>query len=444
MRVDHEIEVPHKYLCRDYQEEFWRQAKAGIKRLVLVWHRRAGKEKTCWNFMIMRAMQRVGIYYYILPDSRMARRILWDGIDKAGFKTLHHVPGDLVYSMNHSEMKISLKNGSLIQMLGSFDVDSLRGPNPVGVVFSEYSEQSPKAWQVISPILRENEGWAVFNFTPKGQNHARDLFEMARHNPEWFAQLLTVEDTKAISLEEIDKERAEASMSEDMIQQEYYCSFTLGIEGSYYAKYIRDVRVEERIGKVPHSRTVKVHTAWDIGYSDSTSIIFFQFVANEIHIIDFYEASGEGLPHYAHLLQSKPYVYGEHYVPHDADAHSAATGLSFKSAGADLGLKFTVLPTLRTRVEDGIECLRGIFPRIWFNEKTTRHLVKCLENYRKEFDEAHNCYKSKPLHDWTSHAADAMRYMAIATKLFIDRSSGEIDDNKDDEMRDKWQKRFGT
>ena len=437
------LPIPFNYRARPYQIEFWSAMASGIKRAVLVWHRRAGKEKTCFNYMIKEAVKRVGIYYYIFPDSKMARRILWDGIDKEGFKTLKHIPEELVLNMNNTEMKIVLRNGSIILVLGSHDVDSLRGPNPIGVVFSEYAEQHPQAWQIVSPILRENGGWAIWNFTPKGHNHAKDLLDLAvAHKDTWFSQVLTINDTNVITKEDIEKERAESMMSEDMIQQEYYCSFTLGIEGSYYAKYIKEAKDEGRVTNVPWDRQALVNTVWDIGYGDSTAIIFYQLVGKEIHIIDYYENHGEGLPHYKKILADKPYNYEEHFAPHDIESHAFSSGLSAKEVGAKLGISFITLPTLKLRIEDGIEALRGVFPRIWIDSKKCAPLVKALENYRKEFDDKNNVYKSRPLHDWCSHAADSARYMAIAVRMFADKSYRGIDDKQSEEWFRKFNPRF--
>lgn len=436
-----QITVPHNYKCRPYQEPFF-QAMRTKKRAVLCWHRRAGKDKACWNYLISKAVQKVGIYYYIFPDNRMAKRILWDGIDKDGFKTLEHIPEKLMTAKNNTEMKISLRNGSLIMVLGSLDVNSLRGPNPIGVVFSEYSEQSPMAWQVISPILRENGGWAVVNYTPKGNNHAKSLHDMAKYNDDWFEELLTVEDTGAISLDEINKERAEGIMSEDMIQQEYYCSYTLGIEGSYYAKYVHAARGDNRIGKVPHDKSTEVYTAWDIGYGDSTAIVFYQLIGNSIQVIDFYENHGEGLPHYASILRSKPYLYADHFAPHDIEAHDFSMGLSAKEVGSDLGIRFHTLPTLKVGLEAGIEAVRSIFPRIYIDEKKCGHLIKCLDNYRKEFDEHNNVYKLRPVHNWASHACDSFRYMAIAVKSRIDGTKSMVDDAQAERWFKEYNPRF--
>jgi hypothetical protein len=434
------IELPHEYKCRDYQELFWKEM-AKKRRAALVWHRRAGKEKTCWNYMICKACQKVGTYYYLFPHFSQGRKILWDGMDKTGKKFLNHIPPALLSGEpNATEMKIRLVNGSIIQIIGTNNVDSIVGTNPIGCVFSEYSLQNPIAWQLIRPILRENEGWAVFNFTPRGANHAKELFDMAASNPKWFAQLLTVDDTQAISKEDIEAERRDG-MSEDFIQQEFYCSFTMGIEGAYYAKYMQEARDDERIGSVAWQKTGRVYTAWDIGIGDSTSIIFFQIVGSSIHVIDYYENHGEGLPHYAEILFRKPYLYADHYGPHDIQNRHFSSGMSTLEVAGGLGLKFTVLPTLHMRIEEGIEGLRGIFPRIYVDEAKCKQLIKCLENYRKEFDDNHQVYKNRPVHDWSSHGADAMRYLAIAVKRFVDSRGGPSDSDVE-KMMDKYQPVF--
>lgn len=434
------IDLPHEYKCREYQEKFWLEM-AKKKRGVLVWHRRAGKEKTCWNYMIVKACQKVGTYYYLFPEFSQGRKILWDGMDKEGKKFLNHIPQALISGEpNATEMKIRMVNGSIIQIVGTNNVDSIVGTNPIGCVFSEYSLQNPIAWQLIRPILRENKGWAVFNFTPRGANHAKELFDMASSNPDWFAQLLTVEDTGAISPADIEAERRDG-MSEDFVQQEFYCSFTLGIEGAYYAKYMQEARDDERIGPVAWQKTTRVYTAWDIGIGDSTAIIFFQIVGNTINVIDYYENQGEGLPHYAEVLFRKPYLYADHFGPHDIQNRHFSSGMSTLEVAGGLGIKFTVLPTLHMRIEEGIEGLRGIFPRIYMDENKCKQLIKCLENYRKEFDDNHKVYKNRPVHDWASHGADAMRYLAVAVKRYVDSKGGPSDSDVE-KMMDKYQPRF--
>jgi hypothetical protein len=225
-----QITLPHNYRPREYQWSFFEAMATGIKRAVCVWHRRAGKDKTFLNFMIKEMPKRVGAYYYFLPTYRQGKQILWDGIDRDGFKYMHHFPKEIIKRKHETEMKIELTTGSIFQIIGTDNIDAIMGTNPVGCVFSEYSLQNRDAWDFISPILAENDGWAVFNFTPRGMNHGWEIYTKADENDDWFCEKLTVEDTvrpdgsRVITEETIERERARG-MSESMIRQEYYCDF---------------------------------------------------------------------------------------------------------------------------------------------------------------------------------------------------------------------------
>ena len=240
------VKVP-AFEPRDYQLDFFKAMDNGAKRAVLVWHRRAGKEIACFNYMIRQAYwHRVGTYVYFFPTSTLGRRILWDGANKDGKRFLDYIPKEIIEGQpNSNEMKVRLKNGSVIQIIGSDQIVNV-GINPVGCVFSEYSLQDPKCWNFVRPILRENQGWAVFNFTPRGKNHAYDLWLMAKNNPDWFCQTLTIRDTGVLSDADMDAERAEG-MSDHLIEQEYYCNFDQGSEGAYYAKLLSKAEQEGRI-----------------------------------------------------------------------------------------------------------------------------------------------------------------------------------------------------
>lgn len=223
-----EITIPYKYTPRPYQVPFLRAMDSGKKRAAVVWHRRSGKDKTFLNFVVKKMMERVGSYYYLFPTKEQAKKVIWEGIDKDGMPFLDHFPKELIENRNDTEKKIKLKNGSIFQIGGTDDFDALMGTNPIGIVFSEFSLQNPKAWNFFRPILSENDGWAVFNFTPRGMNHAHAVLMIAQQNPDtWFSEVLTVDDTKAISQEAIEAERKEG-MPEDLVQQEYYCKFLDG------------------------------------------------------------------------------------------------------------------------------------------------------------------------------------------------------------------------
>ncbi len=439
------ITLPYKFVPRWYQLPFFKAMAQGIKRSILVHHRRAGKDCCAWNFTISEAYRKKGIYYYIFPTFAQGRKVLWDGMTNDGFRFLDFIPKELVLSSNNQEMKIRLKNGSLIQVLGSDKYDALMGTNPTGCIFSEYSLQNPNAWQFLRPILDVNKGWAIFVFTPRGQNHAKELFDNAKdpkNKDTWFTQLLTVDDTGILTKKEIKDLQEKENVSEDMIQQEYYCSFTLGIQGSYYAKYLQEANDSGRVGTVPHDPQSRVYTAWDLGVGDSTCIIFYQLVGKEIRCIDYYENSGEGLPHYAKIVKDKSYIYGGHYAPHDLASREMSHGLSRREVAASLGLNMTVLPTLKLTKEEAIECVRGRFHRCWFDQVKCKRLLLCLENYRKEWNDKLNVYAEKPRHDWASHGADAFSYLCHAVKLNVDNQSQGPSDEDVERMRDRYQPVF--
>lgn len=220
-----EITIPFKFRPREYQLPLLKALDKGIKRAIIVWNRRSGKDKVCFNYMVKKACERVGTYFYFLPEYTQARKVIWDNIDNDGFKMLDHIPPELIKKTNDTTLKVELVNGSIIQLLGAdtFSKSGV-GTNPIGVVMSEYSVNDPEVWNFIRPILAVNGGWIIFNFTPRGQNHAFKLLEIAKDNPEWFTEVLTVNETKVLSPEDIERERREG-MSEAMIDQEYFCKF---------------------------------------------------------------------------------------------------------------------------------------------------------------------------------------------------------------------------
>jgi hypothetical protein len=386
---------------------------SGKKRAVAVWHRRAGKEKTFINYVAKAAFQRVGTYFYLFPTYTQAKKVLWDGRDREGFPFMAHFPREVVAKKNEAELRVELVNGSAVQLVGSDNIDSVLGTNPVGCVFSEYALQDPKAWDYMRPILRENGGWAIFDYTPRGKNHGFSLYQMARNNPDWFAEILTVADTKALSEEDINKERREG-MSEELVQQEFYCSFE-GVQfGAYFGKQLKDAEDDGRVTRVAYEPNIGVETWWDLGIGDSTAIWFTQSVGREIRVIDFYEASGEGLPHYAKKLQERPYVYSRHHAPHDIEVRELGSGRSRKETAASLGIVFDVVPNLA--LEDGIEAARSLIARCWFDSHRCERGLNALASYHKAYDDKARDWKSYPAHDWSSHAADAFRYLAVGHK----------------------------
>ena len=406
-----EIEIPHNFLPRDYQLPILKAIEGGVRRAICVWHRRSGKDKTFLNLMVREMFQRVGAYYYYFPTATQGRRILWDGRDRAGFKFTDHIPKEIRKNTNNVEMKIELVNGSIFQILGT-DRSEVVGPNPVGCVFSEFALQNPQVWDYVRPILVENEGWAIFNFTPRGMNHAYDLWVRALDNKKWYTSLLTVTDTGAISQEDIQEE-IDAGMRPELVEQEFFCSFEYGLEGAYFLKELNLARKEGRVRSLPID-DIPVYTFWDLGMDDSTSIWFAQFWHQEIRLIDYYEASGEGLQHYARMLKDKGYLYAEHWGPHDIEVRELGTGLSRIERAKELGIDFRVVPRTDDILDD-IEQTRRIMVRCYWDEDRTRQGLACLQSYRKEYDEKRKIFTDRPGHDWAAHGADAFRTLAVAT-----------------------------
>lgn len=433
---------------RDYQLPLLSAMDGGCKRACIVWHRRAGKEMTCFNWMAKQAYwHRVGTYVYFFPTSRLGRRILWDGMDKNGRRFRDYIhPSLIAGEPNSVEMKIKLVNGSTIQIMGTDQIINV-GINPIGCVFSEFSLQDPYAWNHIRPILRENGGWAIFNFTPRGKNHAYDLYLMAKNNPNWYCQLLTVKDTKkadgtpVVSEKDIEEDRKEG-MSEHLIQQEYFCSFDQGAEGSYYAKYLNRAEIEGRITSVTFDPHAPVNTYWDLGVGDETVILFAQNIGQQIHLIDMYRNQGEGLNHYARILQEKAeaneWTYGEHCAPHDIQVRELGSGAQTRlDIARDLGINFLIVPNLP--ISEGIELARGLFSRLWIDSNKCAFFIKSAENYHKHYNEKLNVYSDKPVHDWSSHTMDAFRMLAIMQNKM---RSGRMTEDEADELERRYRKRL--
>lgn len=424
----------NKFKPRSYQSPIWDAIEnKGFKRVLAILPRRAGKDLTAFNLCIRECLRKPCVIFYIFPTYSQAKKVIWDSITNTGHRILDYIPDEIVESKNSQEMKIRFKNGSLLQLVGSDNFDSLMGTNPQGVVFSEYALQDPRAYQYIRPILTANNGWALFLSTPRGKNHLWELYQIAQSSPQWFCYKLTVEDTNHISLHDIEKERADGLMSEDLIRQEYYTDFTMGVEGAYYAKYIDRMRLKSQIGQVPYELGFKVHTAWDLGVRDSTTIIFFQVVGQTIRVIDCYENSKHGLEHYIAVVNQKGYQYGKHIAPHDIKVREFTSGISRIEKARQLGISFTVAPDLS--IEDGIEAVRTTFSKMWMDEKNCAPLIKALENYRQEYDVRHRVYKSQPLHDWTSHFADCARYLCISLPKTRDGLTAEELDKRYNEAR---------
>lgn len=435
--IDAARTIPYHFKAREYQVPFLTEVEKAIngesqiRYFMQIWHRRSGKDKTdIADVAPRRLIKSPALVKYVYPTLIMGRDNLWDGIGKDGFRYREHIPPFIRADQpNETRMTIPVKNGtdtpSIFQVAGSDRPDSLRGGNPMMFIFSEWSEQDPYAWDVVEPILKENNGIAIFNLTPKGDNHARAMYDYAKDNPLWFVQTLTAKDTGIWSdaeLEAIQKDiikrfssngRSEAEAIA-YFEQEYMCSFTSPVIGAYYGEAIKRAEREGRIANVPIDESYPVNTAWDLGMDDSMTIWFFQHIGQEFRFVDYYENSGEGLAHYAAKMQEKGYLYGRHYAPHDIAVRELGTGKSRLETAKKLGIKFE--QSARLDVDDGINAARAAFSQCWFDKEKCYRGINCLKNYKKDWDEKNKVFRTSPKHDWASHGADAFRCFAVNYK----------------------------
>jgi len=280
-----------------------------------------------------------------------------------------------------------------------------------GVIMDEYAIMAPRTWtEIIRPAIADTKGFVIFIGTPMGHNQFWEVYDFAlRGNEDWFGAMYRSSETNVIPKEELD--HAKAIMTEEQYNQEFECSFTAAVSGSYYGKLMTNADNEKRIAVVPYDDHIGVETWWDLGIGDSTAIWFAQRVGDEIHIIDYYENSGESLMHYADILENKGYYYSRHIAPHDIQARELGTGKSRLEVALELGIDFEVAPKLE--VDHGIESVRNILPKCWFDREKCKLGIDALRQYRKQWDEKNQVFKNKPLHDWCSHAADAFRYGCV-------------------------------
>jgi phage terminase large subunit len=396
-----------------------------VNRVVTVWHRRAGKDITAFNAMWMQAVRKVGNYGYFFPYAVEARRSIWDGIDNDGRRITSYIPDEVIADTHDTFMRITLVNGSTIQVMGTENIDAIMGQNYQGVVMSEYSLQDPGAWNLIEPILTANGGWAWFTYTPRGRhNHGYDLYQAAltleaKKRP-WYVSHLGIHDTGIMSDEQLDDMR-ERGVQESFLQQEYYADFTVETESKYFAIDMERAEGEARINPdVKWDPNQLVHTVWDLGVRDATIILFAQKGKyNQWHWIDEIEGHNAGMDHYAKLLHEKPYAYGTHLMPHDGRRRDFGTGNRIEQTAAELGIPVTIVP--RAPKTDQIQAAHRLITMSHFHQVHAAGLVRALYNYEREYDEKLKTYKNQPLHNWASHWADALMVLAMGEDYIWDQ-----------------------
>jgi len=431
------ITLPHNWAVRDYQLPLWR-ALGEKKRALAVWHRRSGKDAVMLHHNAVAAFERVGNYWYLMPEYSQCRKALWDAVNPhTGKKRIDEAfPREIRKKTLEQEMKIEFTNGSSFQLMGSDNYDSLVGSTPVGVSFSEYALSNPSSWGFIRPILLENNGWGLFNSTPRGKNHLYRMLQMAENSDDWFSQVLTAEDTGVFTPEELQNELNElvAEHGEEygkaLWLQEYFCSFDAALPGSIWGDSATKLETSGGLTSVPHTKGYPVHSAWDLGHDDDTAIWFYQVVEGEIRVIDYHENNFKDVDYYAEYLRdqgkNRHWRYGIHWLPHDARPKRMGMGGKtvlqqfIDHAGqieSESNYKigsFAITPSFSR--EDGIQAARKTFKSAKFDKNRCEKGFDHLKAYRRKYDEEKKTFSKEPVHDNHSHSADAFRYLSLTWK----------------------------
>lgn len=392
---------------------------------VLICHRRFGKTVLAVNRLIQASQNTDRPDWrgaYIAPSYRQAKAVTWDYIKNHAQAIVDEDGARVVF--NETELRADFPNGARIRLFGAENPDSLRGIYLDGAVFDEVAQMPYRVWsEIIRPALSDRKGWGLFIGTPQGKNALYEVWERAKRDPDWAAIMYRASETGVIDPGELAALKRE--MPPDEFEQEFECSFTAAIKGAYFASLMADADKEKRITMVPREPVLPVHTAWDLGMSDSTAIWFIQERPGGAYaVIDYYEAHGEGLDHYAKVLDAKGYKYGTHIAPHDIRVRELGTGKSRLEIARSLGIRFEICPNIP--VTDGIHAIRTLLPKCWFDEDKCATGIDALRHYRRAFNEHMNDFRAQPVHDWTSHGVDAFRYFAVGFKPTVSAVSPNI------------------
>ena len=395
------IEIPYK--PREHQLKV-HELLDGKRFAVVVAHRRFGKTVAALNHLIREAVlneKETPRYAYIAPTYGQAKRVAWDYLVK------YTTP--LGGTNNISELRVDFW-GRRIQLYGSDNPDSLRGQFFDGVIIDEVGDQNPKIWtDIVRPALTDRKGWCLFIGTPKGHNHFKELRDRAEKEEGW--GLLEFKASETGVVDDVELKQAKNEMGEDKYRQEFECSFDAAVEGSYYGQMLNELEEKKHMQEIPREEISRTFTAWDLGMGDSTSIWVAQLVGTEVRLIDYYENHGVGLDHYVKWIKDNDYLKSEHILPHDVRVRELGTGKSRLEMLEEAGLEVKIAP--RMGLDDGIQAVRRLLPRCWFNVPQVQNGLNCLRNYRRDYDEKRKIFFERPLHDWSSHGSDSFRYLAL-------------------------------
>jgi hypothetical protein len=395
------IEIPYK--PREHQLKV-HELLEGKRFAVVVAHRRFGKTVAALNHLIREAVlneKETPRYAYIAPTYGQAKRVAWDYLVK--------YTEPLGGTNNISELRVDFW-GRRIQLYGSDNPDSLRGQYFDGVIIDEVGDQNPKIWtDIVRPALTDRKGWCLFIGTPKGHNHFKELRDRAEKEEGW--GLLEFKASETGVVDDTELKAAKNEMGEDKYRQEFECSFDAAVEGSYFGAILNELEEKKHMQEIPREELSRTFTAWDLGMGDSTSIWVAQLVGTEVRLLDYYENHGVGLDHYVKWIKDNDYSKAEHILPHDVRVRELGTGKSRMEMLEESGLEVKIAP--RMGLDDGIQAVRRLLPRCWFNVPKVQTGLNCLRNYRRDYDEKRKIFYERPLHDWSSHGSDSFRYLAL-------------------------------
>ena len=400
------VRIP--YTPRPLQAELHKELSA-FRWSVIVCHRRFGKTVMGINHLLRDAImcgKPMARFAYLAPQYRMAKQVSWD--------YLKHFASDIPgVRFNETELRCDLPNKARIQLLGAENPDSLRGIMLDGCVMDEYADMPESLFpEIIRPALSDRGGYAIFVGTPRGHNAFFDLYEAAKKDAAWFTAIYKASETGVLPQEELDAARS--MMTADQYDQEFEASWVANVPGSIFGAEMQKADDDGRITKVPVDATAKVNTAWDLGINDATAIWFYQQIGHAIHVVDYVEARNEGLPHFVRLLSDRNYLYGRHFAPFDIEVRELGSGKSRREIAYELGLDFRVLPKLP--IEDGIHNAQVTMPRCYFDYENCRIGIEALRQYHRAYNDRTRAYAASPKRDWSTHGADAFRYMCLSIR----------------------------
>lgn len=425
------IRMPNNWTPRPYQLPSLQALDSGCRRILNLDHRRSGKDAKTLNWVATEMTRRPTSVLYMLPELGQAKRVLFNELNSAGKTHIDQAfPTALLKGKpDRQDGTLRLWNDSILQLGGFDSIDRYIGMGPRVVIMSEYavSEHGKRAWQLLQPILLANNGIAIFPYTPRGKNHGKELYDLAVGSREWHVTRLTVDDTN-ITLPDgqrlVDAVNADIEAGEldpDFARQEFWCSFEAPNTGSYYGRLLERAEEQGRITNVPWDPSLPVYTWWDIGTNDTTAIWFVQaHKGGEIRCIDYYESDGQPLSHYLDVLNRKRaegWIFEPRgqLVPHDFGNREFTSAETREQAARKLGWRMVVVPR-PSSVEDGIDAVRRVLPRCWFDRERCAPGLAHLVSYTKIWSKNLQMFTG-PKHDVHSNGADAFRTGVAGMKL---------------------------